>query len=190
MKLMIWSVQGAQGTLRLQRWANILHLVKDRHIDLCGIQQYDPGFPLPEAATTAPQHNYKCYAAPMTEPRVAFLAKNSLVPQMLEVVYSPQGLVKAARNTLDLDSQPPPPPPDRGNQAFGTSIHTGSSRSSSSVTLAPSFTTHLYFQKASGASHTITPISVFIVKMASFCKNNKNKSAVEYLSINTHSTRV
>ena len=66
-KLATRNVQGAHGTLSLQSWANILYSVKDCHIELCGIQKYDPGFPLPEAATTALQNNYKCYAAPGTE---------------------------------------------------------------------------------------------------------------------------
>ena len=54
---------------------------------MCGIHEYDPGFPLPEAATTALHSDYKCYAAPSGGPRVAFLAKNTLVPHILEVVY-------------------------------------------------------------------------------------------------------
>ena len=78
MKLATWKAQGAQGTLSLQRWANVLYLVRDRH--RCGIQEYDPRFPLPEAATTALKSNYKCYAASGTRPRVASLAKNTMVP--------------------------------------------------------------------------------------------------------------
>ena len=87
MKVATWNVQGAQGSLSLQRWPNIPRLVKVCHIDLCGIQEYDPSFPLPEARTTYLQDDYKCYAAPSGGPRVAFLAKNALVLHILEVVY-------------------------------------------------------------------------------------------------------
>ena len=64
MKLASWNVQGAQGTLSLQRWANILQLIHECGVSLAGIQEYRPGFPLPEAATTALQNDYKCYASP------------------------------------------------------------------------------------------------------------------------------
>ena len=71
MKLASWNIQGAQGSVSLQRWANTLHLISQCRIDLCGIQEYHPGFPKPEAATTALNNDYKCYAAPGTEPQIA-----------------------------------------------------------------------------------------------------------------------
>ena len=70
----------------------MLHLIQQCRIDLCGIQEYDPGFPLPEAATTALKNNYKCYAAPGTEPQIAFLVRNAMVLHVLETLYSPNGL--------------------------------------------------------------------------------------------------
>ena len=97
LKLATWNVQGAQGRLSLQCWANILYLVSDRRIDLCGIQEYDPGFAFPEAATGTLHNEYKCYAALGTGPQVSFLAKNTLDPHMLQVTYSPWGLAAALR---------------------------------------------------------------------------------------------
>ena len=86
--------------MSLQRWSNIVHLVSDCRTDLCGIQEYDPGFPLPEAATTALHNDYKCYAAPGMGPRMAFLAKNTLVSHKLGVIHSPRGLAAALRLRL------------------------------------------------------------------------------------------
>ena len=59
MKLATWNIQGAQGSVTLQRWASALHLISQCRIDLCGIQEYNPCFPKPEAATTALNNNYK-----------------------------------------------------------------------------------------------------------------------------------
>ena len=100
MKLALWNVQGAQGTLTLQRWANILQLIHECGVSLAGIQEYNPGFPLPEAATTALQNDYKCYASPVNGPRVAFLFRNHIVLHILEVIYSPRGLAAALRFQL------------------------------------------------------------------------------------------
>ena len=36
-KLATWNLQGAQVRLSLQRWADILYLVSDRRIDVCGL---------------------------------------------------------------------------------------------------------------------------------------------------------
>ena len=69
MKLGTWNIQGAQGTVTLQRWATVIHLVQQCRIDLCGIQEYNPGFPLPEAATSALNNEYK-YTIAGNEPRV------------------------------------------------------------------------------------------------------------------------
>ena len=80
MKLAMWIVQGTQGTLSPQRYANILHQVREYHIDLCDVYEYDLGFPPPEATTNALQNNFKCYAAPGTELRVALFAKFDLSP--------------------------------------------------------------------------------------------------------------
>ena len=91
------NIQGAQGCVTLQRWASALHLISHRRIDLCGIQQYNPSFPMPEAATTALNNNYKCYAVPGTEPRVAFIVRNNVVPHILETLYSPNRLAGAIR---------------------------------------------------------------------------------------------
>ena len=86
--------------MTLQRWASVLHLIQQCRIDLGGIQEYNPGFPLPEAATTALNNEYKCYAAPGTEPRVALLVRNTVVPHALEALYSPNGLAGALRLQL------------------------------------------------------------------------------------------
>ena len=91
MKLAAWNIQGAHGTVSLQHWASVLHLIQRCRIDLCGIQEYNPGFPLPEAATTALNNDYRCYAAPGTEPGIAFLVRNVMVPHVLETLYSPNG---------------------------------------------------------------------------------------------------
>ena len=64
MKLATWNIQGAQGSITLQRWASVLHLISQCRIDLCGIQEYHPCLPKPEAATTVLNNDYKCYAAP------------------------------------------------------------------------------------------------------------------------------
>ena len=48
MKLAPWNVQGAQGTLGLRQWANILQLIHDRRRDMVGIREYNPGFAEPE----------------------------------------------------------------------------------------------------------------------------------------------
>ena len=100
MKVATWNIQGAQGTVSLQRWTSVLHLIHQCCIELRGIQEYNPGFPLPEAATTALNNEYKCYVAPGTEPRVAFLVRNTVVPHVLETVYSPNGLAGALRLQL------------------------------------------------------------------------------------------
>ena len=86
-------------SLSLQRWANILHLVSDYHIDLCGIQEYDAGFPLPRrqpplSATTISIIRAR-HGNPGGRP-----GQNTLVPHVLEVVYSPQGLAAALRHQL------------------------------------------------------------------------------------------
>ena len=73
--------------IRSTTLANILHLIRDRHIDLIEIQDNDVGFPLPEAANTTMQKDYKCCAAFGTGP-IAFLARNNLAPHILEVIYS------------------------------------------------------------------------------------------------------
>ena len=54
-------------------------------------------FPPP---TTAPNNDYKCYAAPGTEPRIAFLIRNAMVRHVLETLYSPNGLARALRLQL------------------------------------------------------------------------------------------
>ena len=59
------------------------------------MQEYNLGFPLLEAATIALNNEYKCYTAPGTEPRVAFLVRNRVVPHVLETLYSPNGLAGA-----------------------------------------------------------------------------------------------
>ena len=100
MKLATWNIQGAQGTVCLQRWATVLHLIQQCRIELCGIQKYNPGFPLPEAATTALNNDYKCYAVPGTEPWIAFLVRNAMVPHVLETLYSPNELAGALRLQL------------------------------------------------------------------------------------------
>ena len=82
MKLATWNIQGAQGTVSLQRRASVLHLIQQCRIDLCGIQEYNPGFPLPEEATTGLNNDYKSFAAPGTEPRIAFLVRNAMVPHI------------------------------------------------------------------------------------------------------------
>ena len=97
MKLASWNIQGAQGSVSLQRSATTLHLISQCRIDLCGIQEYNPCFPKPEAATTALNNDYKCYAAPGTEPRIAFIVRNPVVPHTLETLYSPNGLAGAIR---------------------------------------------------------------------------------------------
>ena len=97
MKLASWNIQGAQGSVSLQCWANTLHLTSQCRIDLCGIQEYNPCFPKPEAATTALNNDYKWYAAPGTKPRVAFIVRNIVVPHILETLYSPNGLAGAIR---------------------------------------------------------------------------------------------
>ena len=90
------------GSLSPQLWSNIIHLVSDCRIDICGIQEYDPRFPLPKAATTALHNNYKCKAAPSTGPMVALPAKDTTVPHILEVIASPRGLAAALRLQLPL----------------------------------------------------------------------------------------
>ena len=104
MKLATWNIQGAQGSVTLPRWASVLHLIKQCRIDLCGIQEYNPCFPLPEAAATALNNDYKCYAAPGNEPRVAFLIRNNVVTHVLETLYSPNRLAGAIR--LQLPNSP------------------------------------------------------------------------------------
>ena len=37
MKLATWNIHGAQGKLRMQRWANITQLIRDCRIHLIGI---------------------------------------------------------------------------------------------------------------------------------------------------------
>ena len=59
---------------------------------------------MPEAATTTLNNNYKCYAAPGNEPRVAFIVRNTVVPHVLETIYSPNGLAGATR--LQLPNSP------------------------------------------------------------------------------------
>ena len=60
---------------------------------------------MPEAATTALNNNYKCYAAPGDEPRVAFIVRNSVVPHVFEMLYSPNGLAghEDLSNSVFLD---------------------------------------------------------------------------------------
>ena len=70
-----------------------------------GIQECDPGFPRPEAATTALQNNYKCLAAPGGYPRAAFLIKNHLVPHITDTIYSRNGLAAALRIHLPNDKR-------------------------------------------------------------------------------------
>ena len=104
MKLATWNIQGAQGSVTLQRRASALQLISQCRIDLCGIQEYNPCFPMPEAATTALNNDYKCYAAPGTDPQVAFIVRNTVVPNILQTLYSPNGLAGAIR--LQLPNSP------------------------------------------------------------------------------------
>ena len=55
---------------------------------------------MPEAATIARNNNYKCYTAPGNEPPVAFIVRNTVVPRVLETLYSPNGLAGAIRLQL------------------------------------------------------------------------------------------
>ena len=64
------------------------------------MQEYNSGCPLSQAATTALNNDYKCYAPPATEPRIAFLIRNAMVPHALEPLYSPNGLMGALRLQL------------------------------------------------------------------------------------------
>ena len=82
----MWNVHGAKGSLCLQWWSNIIHLVSNRSVEKCGMQEYDPAYPLPEAATAALHNEYKCYAAPGTGLRLAVLAKDTGVPHILEII--------------------------------------------------------------------------------------------------------
>ena len=45
MKLASWNIQGAQGSVSLQRWANTLHLISQCRIDLCVHPGVSPRFP-------------------------------------------------------------------------------------------------------------------------------------------------
>ena len=65
-----------------------------------GIQEYNPGSPLPEAATTTLKNDYKFYVTPGTEPRIVFLVRNAMVPHVVETLYSPHGLAGALRLQL------------------------------------------------------------------------------------------
>ena len=105
MNLATWNIQGAQGTVSLQRWASVLHLIQQCRIHLCCTQEYNPGFPLPEAATTALNNDYKCFAAPGTEPRIAFLVRNTIVPHVLETLCSPNALAGALRIQIQSKRQ-------------------------------------------------------------------------------------
>ena len=98
------NIQRAQGSVTLQRWASVLHLISQCRIDLCGIQEYNPCFPMPEATTTALNNDYKCYAAAGNKPRVAFIVRNTVVPHVLETLYSLNGLAGAIR--LQLPNSP------------------------------------------------------------------------------------
>ena len=51
------NVQGAQHSLSLHPSGNIIDLVSNFHIGLCGSQEYDLGILLPEVATTAVLNN-------------------------------------------------------------------------------------------------------------------------------------
>ena len=61
----------------------MLQLIQQCRIDLCGIQELNLGFILPEVATTALNNDCLCYAAPDTEPRIAFLVRNVVVGHVL-----------------------------------------------------------------------------------------------------------
>ena len=100
MKLATWNIHGAQCTVSLQCWTSVLHLIRQGRIYLCTIQGYNLGFELPEAPTTTLNNDYKCYAAPGTEPQIAFLVRNAMVPQVLETFYSSKGLAGALRLQL------------------------------------------------------------------------------------------
>ena len=104
MKLATWIIQGAHDTVTLQHWANVLGLNQQCRITFSGIQEYYPGFPLPEAATTALNNEYKCHAAHGMEPPIAFLVCNAVVPHVLERIYSPNGLAGVRR--LQLPNEP------------------------------------------------------------------------------------
>ena len=121
MKLPTWNIQGAQGTVSLQRSGNVLPLIQQCRIDLCGMPEYNPGFSLLEAATTTLNNNYNCYAAPSIEPRVAFLVRNVLVPHIIETRYSPpmgQLDPSTSSSLMDLDA---PKPVSTANSADTTS---------------------------------------------------------------------
>ena len=99
MKLATSIAHGAQGSPGLQRWSSIIHLVINCFIDFYGIQEYDPGFRLPEAATTALHNDYKFYTVPGTGLRVAFVAKTHW-PHTYRRSYTPHGLAAALRFLL------------------------------------------------------------------------------------------
>ena len=53
MKLATWNIQGAQGTVSLQRLANVLHLIQQCRIDVRGIREYNRVFPYPSGHDSA-----------------------------------------------------------------------------------------------------------------------------------------
>ena len=65
-----------------------LQRLRDCRIDIARIWDYNPGFPLPDAATAALHTSFKCHAAPGTGPRVAFPVRNTVEPYILETIYS------------------------------------------------------------------------------------------------------
>ena len=69
----------------------MVHLVGKCHVDIAGQQEYRPGFPLADAATTALWTGYKCYQAPGTGLQVALVIHNKVVPFVLETMYTHRG---------------------------------------------------------------------------------------------------
>ena len=69
-----FNIQGAGG-MTLERWSNTLLALLPTQADIVALQEYQPLFPLPEAATADLCQTYTLLPHQVTGPSVAFLVK-------------------------------------------------------------------------------------------------------------------
>ena len=71
-----FNIQGAGG-MTLERWSNTLSALLPTQADIIALQEYQPLFPPPEAATAGLCQTYTLLPHQVTGPGVAFLVKKT-----------------------------------------------------------------------------------------------------------------
>jgi hypothetical protein len=85
-----FNIQGAGG-MTTSRWTKTLMALQPLQVDILALQEYQPLFPLPEATTTGLMPSYTLLAHQVSGPGIAFLVKNTVLPQVVSTEKDSQG---------------------------------------------------------------------------------------------------